>query len=88
MRDATNIAAIAAVVLALIALIGLAAPVYSRLGQLEAEIKHTRDLNRVEHEATRAEIRRLTEGLSSHYHDSEGRVIYVLSSPSDQPQTE
>ena len=78
MKDPATIAAFAAALLALIALIGLAAPIYSRLGQLEAEIKHSRELADARHRETLEEIRRLTEALVSHYHSPEGGVIFTV----------
>ena len=78
MKDPTTIAAFAAVLLSLIALISLAAPVYSRLGQLEAEIRHSLERADARHQETLEEIRRLTEALSSHYHTSEGDVVFTV----------
>ena len=78
MKDPATIAAFAAALLALIALIGLAAPIYSRLGQLEAEIKHSRELADARHQEMLEEIRRLTEALISHYHTPEGEVVFTV----------
>lgn len=45
------------------------------------EIEHSREMERAEHEATRAEIRRLTDALLSHYHDEDGNVRFRIPPP-------
>lgn len=83
MKDATTIAAIAAALLALIALIGLIGPVYSRLGQLEAEIRHLEERADDRHQETLEEIRHLTEALISHRHSPDGDVRFTVPPRSD-----
>ncbi len=96
--DAPTIAALAALAAALIAVVGLAAPVYLRLGHLEAEVKAGReradaqhaDLREradAQHAETLAEIRRLTDALVSHSH-TDGGIIFHIPPPSGSAQQE
>ena len=86
MKDATTIAAIAAALLALIAIIGLIGPVYSRLGQLEAEIRHLEERADDRHQETLEEFRRITEALISHRHSPDGDVIFTAPPPRTDAQ--
>lgn len=86
MKDATTIAAIAAALLALIAIIGLIGPVYSRLGQLEAEIRHLEERADDRHQETLEEFRRITEALISHRHSPGGDVIFTVPPPRTDTQ--
>ena len=52
---------------------------------LSMEIRHTRELmaqmeerNNAQHEATRAEIRRLYDAFISHAHDDDGSIIFRI----------
>ena len=81
MKDPTNIAAIAAVILALAALIGLIIPVYSRLGQVEAEIRHLEERMDARHQEILEEFRRFSEALNSHSHTPDGDVIFTVPPP-------
>ncbi len=85
--DAPTIAALAALAAALIAVVGLAAPVYLRLGHLEAEVKAGRERADAQHAETLAEIRRLTDALVSHSH-TDGGIIFHIPSPSGSAQQE
>ena len=81
MKEATNLAAIAAVILALVAMIGLLIPMYSRLGQVEAEIKHLDERMDAQHQEILEEFRRFSEALSSHSHTPDGDVIFTVPPP-------
>lgn len=86
MNTIAVITAIAAVLLALFTLIGLVAPIYSRLGHLEAEIKYSRELADARHQETLEEIRHLTEALISHRHSPDGDVIFTVPPPRTDAQ--
>ena len=81
MKNATNLAAIAAVILALAAMIGLLIPMYSRLGQVEAEIKHLDERMDAQHQEILEEFRRFSEALNSHSHTPDGDVIFTVPPP-------
>ena len=88
MKNATNIAAMAAVILALVAMIGLLIPMYSRLGQMEVEIRHLADeIRRLDeraderHQEILEEFRRFSEALNSHSHTPDGDVIFTVPPP-------
>ncbi len=86
MNTIAVITAIAAVLLALFTLIGLVAPIYSRLGHLEAEIMYSRELADARHQETLEEIRHLTEALISHRHSPDGDVIFTVPPPRTDAQ--
>ena len=88
MKDPTTVAAISAVILALVAMFGLIIPMYSRLGQLEAEIRrldteirHSRELADERHQEILEEFRRFSEALNSHSHTPDGDVIFTVPPP-------
>ena len=85
MKNATNIAAIAAVILAMAALIGLIIPVYSRLGQVEAEIRYLHEKMDAQHQEILEEFRRFSESLNSHSHTPDGDVISTVPTPTPTP---
>ena len=70
-KDAINITAIATALLALAALIGLIVPIHSRLGHLQAEIRHSQERADAQHQEILAEFRRFTEVINSHRPDGE-----------------
>ena len=76
-KDAINITAIAAALLALTALIGLIAPIHSRLGQLQAEIRHFDEQAAAQHQEILDEFRRFTEVINSHRHPPDGKAIFT-----------
>lgn len=45
------------------------------------KIEHSQEMSRAEHEATRAEIRRLTDALLSHSHDADGNIRFPIPPP-------
>ena len=44
-------------------------------------IQHSEEMSRTEHEATRAEIRRLIDALLSHSHDADGSIRFPIPPP-------
>ena len=91
--DAPTIAALASLAVALVAFVGLAAPVYLRLGKLEGEVKagrersdeqyrEARERSDVQHAETLAEIRRLTDAVLTHSHAPDGGIIFRVPPPS------
>ena len=44
-------------------------------------IQHSEEISRAEHEATRAEIRRLIDALLSHSHDADGNIRFPIPPP-------
>ena len=91
--DAPTIAALASLAVALVAFVGLAAPVYLRLGKLEGEVKagrersdeqyrEARERSDVQHAETLAEIRRLTDAVLTHSHGPDGGIIFRVPPPS------
>ena len=44
-------------------------------------IQHSEEMSRAEHEATRAEIRRLIDALLSHSHDADGNIRFPIPPP-------
>ena len=77
MKDPTTVAAISAVILALVALIGLIIPMYSRLGQVEAEIRRLD--SEIQHLET--EIRRLEERADERAPRDTGGISPLFRSP-------
>ena len=45
------------------------------------KIEHSQEMSRAEHEATRAEIRRLIDALLSHSHDADGNIRFPIPPP-------
>ena len=45
------------------------------------KIEHSQEMSRAEHEATRAEIRRLINALLSHSHDADGNIRFPIPPP-------
>ena len=82
-KNAINITAIAAALLALAALIGLIVPIHSRLGHLQAEIRHSQERADAQHQEILAEFRRFTEVINSHYHAPDGEAIFTAPPRSD-----
>lgn len=91
--DAPTIAALASLAVALVAFVGLAAPVYLRLGKLQGEVKagrersdeqyrEARERSDAQHAETLTEIRRLTDAFLSHSHAPDGGIIFRVPSPS------
>ena len=80
--DAPTIAALASLAVALVAFVGLAAPVFMRLGRLEAEVKAGRGRADAQHAETLSEIRRLTDAFLSHSHATDGGIIFRIPPPS------
>ena len=80
--DAPTIAALASLAVALVAFVGLAAPVFMRLGRLEAEVKAGRERADAQHAETLSEIRRLTDAFLSHSHATDGGIIFRIPPPS------
>ena len=82
-KNVINITAIAAALLALAALIGLVAPIYSRLGHLQAEIRHSQERADAQHQEILAEFRRFTEVINSHRHPPDGEAIFTAPPRTD-----
>ena len=91
--DAPTIAALASLAVALVAFVGLAAPVFMRLGRLEADVKagreradaqhaEARERADAQHAETLSEIRRLTDAFLSHSHATDGGIIFRIPPPS------
>ncbi len=91
--DAPTIAALASLAVALVAFVGLAAPVYLRLGKLEGEVKagrersdeqyrEARERSDSQHAETLSEIRRLTDAFLSHSHAPDGGIVFRIPPPS------
>ena len=97
--DAPTIAALSSLAVALVAVISLAAPVYLRLGRLEAEVKagreradaqhaESRERTDAQHAETLAEIRRLADALGSHSHAPDGGIMFRIPPQGGLPQPE
>ena len=82
-KNAINITAIAAALLALAALIGLIVPIHSRLGHLQAEIQHSQERADAQHQEILAEFRRFTEVINSHRHPPDGEAILTAPPRTD-----